>query len=112
MVKLPMKPLTDSTSAWVNSVAGVVDILGSGLALIVFSPIMMLVAILVKLDSPGAVFYAQERMGLDARPFMMLKFRSMRPDAEAQTGPVWATEDDPRRTRIGTFMRRFSIWEG
>jgi lipopolysaccharide/colanic/teichoic acid biosynthesis glycosyltransferase len=42
---------------------------------------------------------------------MMLKFRSMRPDAEAQTGPVWATEDDPRRTRIGTFMRRFSIDE-
>jgi lipopolysaccharide/colanic/teichoic acid biosynthesis glycosyltransferase len=50
-------------------------------------------------------------MGLDAKSFMMLKFRSMRPDAEAQTGPVWATEDDPRRTRIGTFMRRFSIDE-
>jgi lipopolysaccharide/colanic/teichoic acid biosynthesis glycosyltransferase len=50
-------------------------------------------------------------MGLDNRSFMMLKFRSMRFDAESETGPVWATEDDPRRTRIGTFIRRFSIDE-
>jgi exopolysaccharide biosynthesis polyprenyl glycosylphosphotransferase len=75
------------------------------------SPLMMLVAILVKFDSPGPVFYAQERMGLDTSPFMMLKFRSMRPDAESKTGPVWATEDDPRRTRIGAFIRRFSVDE-
>jgi lipopolysaccharide/colanic/teichoic acid biosynthesis glycosyltransferase len=50
-------------------------------------------------------------MGLDARPFTMLKFRSMRPDAESQTGPVWATEGDSRRTRFGAFIRRFSIDE-
>jgi len=50
-------------------------------------------------------------MGLDARPFWMMKFRSMRTDAEAETGPVWATEDDPRRTRLGGFIRRFSIDE-
>jgi exopolysaccharide biosynthesis polyprenyl glycosylphosphotransferase len=72
---------------------------------------MLLVAILIKLDSPGSVFYVQERMGLDARPFLMFKFRSMRPDAEANTGPVWATHSDPRRTRIGTIMRRFSVDE-
>jgi exopolysaccharide biosynthesis polyprenyl glycosylphosphotransferase len=72
---------------------------------------MALVAILIKLDSPGPVFYAQERMGLDANPFMMLKFRSMIPDAEAETGPVWATADDPRRTRLGALIRRFSIDE-
>jgi exopolysaccharide biosynthesis polyprenyl glycosylphosphotransferase len=72
---------------------------------------MMLVALLVKLDSPGPVFYTQERMGLDARPFWMFKFRSMWEDAEAKTGPVWATQDDPRRTKIGAFIRRFSIDE-
>jgi lipopolysaccharide/colanic/teichoic acid biosynthesis glycosyltransferase len=70
-----------------------------------------LTAILIKLDSPGPVFYVQERMGLDAKPFMILKFRSMRPDAEAETGPVWASAADPRRTRLGTFIRRFSIDE-
>jgi exopolysaccharide biosynthesis polyprenyl glycosylphosphotransferase len=109
---LPLLTVRDiALRGWRLALKRAVDILGSGIALIVFSPIMMLVAVLVKLDSPGGVFYAQERMGLDAKSFMMLKFRSMRPDAEAQTGPVWATEDDPRRTRIGTFMRRFSIDE-
>ena len=78
---------------------------------LILSPIMMLIGILIKLDSPGPVFYAQERMGLDAKSFMMLKFRSMRPDAESRTGPVWATENDPRRTRFGAFIRRFSIDE-
>jgi len=73
--------------------------------------LMTLTAILVKLDSPGPVFYVQERMGLDAKPFMILKFRSMRPDAEAETGPVWASAGDPRRTRLGAFIRRFSIDE-
>jgi exopolysaccharide biosynthesis polyprenyl glycosylphosphotransferase len=109
---LPLLTVRDiALRGWRLALKRAVDILGSGVALIVISPIMMLVAVLVKLDSPGAVFYAQERMGLDAKPFMMLKFRSMRPDAEAQTGPVWATEDDPRRTRIGSFIRRFSIDE-
>ncbi|GAB4543262.1 MAG: undecaprenyl-phosphate glucose phosphotransferase [Anaerolineae bacterium] len=109
---LPLLTVRDiALRGWRLALKRAVDIIGSALALVLFSPIMMLVAILVKLDSPGPVFYAQERMGLDARPFMMIKFRSMRYDAEAQTGPVWATEDDPRRTRIGAFIRRFSIDE-
>jgi exopolysaccharide biosynthesis polyprenyl glycosylphosphotransferase len=109
---LPLLTVSDiALHGWRLALKRVVDILGSAIALVVFSPVMMLVAVLVKLDSPGSVFYAQERMGLDAKSFMMLKFRSMRPDAEAQTGPVWASEDDPRRTRVGTFMRRFSIDE-
>jgi lipopolysaccharide/colanic/teichoic acid biosynthesis glycosyltransferase len=65
---------------------------------------------LIKLDSPGSVFYVQERMGLDARPFMMLKFRSMRDDAEAG-GPGWTRPDDPRRTRIGALLRRLNVDE-
>src|SRR6185503_11251833 len=74
------------------------------------SPFLLLVAIRIKLDSPGPVFYVQERMGLDARSFLMFKFRSMRLDAEAN-GPGWTVKDDPRRTRIGAILRRYSIDE-
>jgi exopolysaccharide biosynthesis polyprenyl glycosylphosphotransferase len=70
----------------------------------------LLTALLIKLESPGPVFYVQERMGLDARPFKIIKFRSMRRDAEAD-GPGWTVESDPRRTRLGTFLRRFNIDE-
>ena len=109
---LPLLTVRDiALRGWRLALKRAMDILGSGLSLLVFSPIMLLVAILIKLDSPGSVFYVQERMGLDARPFLMFKFRSMRPDAEANTGPVWATQSDPRRTRIGTMMRRFSVDE-
>jgi exopolysaccharide biosynthesis polyprenyl glycosylphosphotransferase len=73
--------------------------------------LLLFIALLVKLDSPGPVFYAQERMGLDAKPFQVLKFRSMRSDAEKETGPVWATQDDPRRTRFGAFIRKHSLDE-
>ena len=71
---------------------------------------MILMAVLIKLESPGPVFYVQERMGLDAKPFQMLKFRSMRADAERQ-GPGWTTADDPRRTRIGALLRKLSVDE-
>lgn len=109
---LPLLTVRDiALRGWRLALKRATDVLGSGLALLIFSPIMLLVAILVKLDSPGSVFYVQERMGMDARPFLMFKFRSMRPNAEAETGPVWATQSDPRRTRIGTIMRRFSVDE-
>lgn len=72
---------------------------------------MLLLAILIKLDSPGPVFFVQERVGHDGVPFNLLKFRSMPVDAEKETGPVWATPDDPRPTRIGRFMRRYSLDE-
>ncbi len=109
---LPLLTVRDiALRGWRLALKRAVDIVGSAIALLFISPVMMLIAILIKLDSPGPVFYAQERMGLDAKSFMMLKFRSMQPNAEAQTGPVWATRDDPRRTRIGAFIRRFSIDE-
>ncbi|MBZ0271972.1 undecaprenyl-phosphate glucose phosphotransferase [bacterium] len=87
------------------------DLVASALGLIVLSPLFALVAILVKLTSPGPIFYRQERMGLDGRVFDILKFRSMRQDAEAQTGAVWAKEGDPRRTRFGAFLRKTNIDE-
>jgi exopolysaccharide biosynthesis polyprenyl glycosylphosphotransferase len=87
------------------------DIAFSAAALIFLSPLMLLLALLIKLESPGPVFYAQERVGLDGVSFMALKFRSMRLDAEASSGPVWATRGDPRVTRIGRYMRRQSLDE-
>jgi exopolysaccharide biosynthesis polyprenyl glycosylphosphotransferase len=86
------------------------DIAGAACILILLSPLMMLVAILIKLDSRGPVFYAQERMGLDAQPFEMLKFRSMRQDAEV-AGPGWTVEGDPRVTRLGRIIRRINVDE-
>src|SRR5215471_14344235 len=80
-------------------------------ALLVLSPVMLVIAALVKLTSPGPVFYRQERCGLHGGTFQMLKFRSMRVDAEHQSGAVWAKKDDPRRTRLGTFLRRTSLDE-
>ena len=68
-------------------------------------------ALLVKLTSPGPVLYRQARLGRDNRSFDMLKFRTMRVDAEQESGPVWTVENDPRRTPIGTFLRRFSLDE-
>jgi exopolysaccharide biosynthesis polyprenyl glycosylphosphotransferase len=108
---LPLLTIRDvALQGWKLTLKRSVDILGSALALILFSPFMLLAAVLVKLDSPGPVFYTQERMGLDARPFKILKFRSMRVDAEEQ-GPGWTTPDDPRKTKLGALLRRFNIDE-
>jgi len=79
--------------------------------LVGLSPLLALLAAGVKLTSRGPVLYRQERMGLDGQRFGMLKFRTMRVDAEAETGPVWASTDDPRRVRFGAFLRRFSLDE-
>jgi Undecaprenyl-phosphate glucose phosphotransferase len=87
------------------------DIILSLLALVLLSPLMLLIAVLVKLTSKGPVLFRQERCGLNGEPFQMLKFRSMRVDAEAQTGAVWAKKDDPRRTPLGAFLRKTSLDE-
>ena len=74
-------------------------------------PVMLLVAIAVKLTSPGPVLYKQTRVGLNGKLFRVLKFRSMRTDAEAGTGAVWAAKDDPRVTPIGKYLRRLRLDE-
>ena len=86
------------------------DVLGAIVALILFSPLMIMTALAIKLESPGPVFFIQERMGLDGRPFYMIKFRSMRQDAEKQ-GPGWTVKDDPRRTKMGTLLRKLEADE-
>ena len=86
------------------------DVAGSAVGLVAFSPLMMLVAMAIKLESPGPVFFVQERMGLDGRPFKMIKFRSMRTDAE-RSGPGWTVDNDPRQTRLGKLLRRIDVDE-
>src|SRR5205823_1341966 len=80
----------------------------ASVALLVFSPVMLLVAIIIKLEDRGPVFYRQERMGLDGKPFEIFKFRSMHVGAENESGAKWAEKDDPRRTRAGRFIRKTS----
>ncbi len=87
------------------------DLVLGTLALLVAAPVMLTTALLLKLTSRGPVIYRQERMGVDGRRFPMLKFRTMRVDAERETGPVWARPDDSRRTGFGTFLRRWSLDE-
>ena len=86
------------------------DIIVSCIVLIVLSPLMLVVAILIKFDSKGSIIYKQERMGVDGETFILYKFRSMVQDAEKH-GPVWAKENDPRRTRIGAFIRSWNMDE-
>jgi Undecaprenyl-phosphate glucose phosphotransferase len=94
--------------AWIKRV---LDIVLSLLAMIVAAIPFVIIAAIVKWTSRGPVFYAQERMGLDGRPFTVYKFRSMQHDAEDASGPVWAREDDPRATPIGRWLRRFDLDE-
>jgi len=84
------------------------------LALVVIllvSPLLLLIALLIKVDSKGPLVFWQERVGLDGKGFRVLKFRSMYVDAEQSSGPVWAAKDDPRATRVGKILRRFSLDE-
>ncbi len=109
---LPLVNVRDvALRGWWLTVKRSMDVAISAVAMVLLSPFLLFVALLIKLDSPGKVFYTQARVGLDGKPFPMLKFRSMRVDAEAETGPVWASEDDPRRTRLGSTLRRFSLDE-
>jgi Undecaprenyl-phosphate glucose phosphotransferase len=87
------------------------DLVGGALALVLAAPVMLAIVVALKLTSPGPVLYRQERMGVDGRRFGMLKFRTMWVDAEAETGPVWTRQDDPRRTWMGAFLRRWSLDE-
>jgi sugar transferase (PEP-CTERM system associated) len=87
------------------------DIVLSLVMLILLSPLFLVVAILIKLDSKGPVFFAQDRVGLNKKEYMMHKFRSMVDDAEKLTGPVWARENDSRITRVGKVIRKCRIDE-
>jgi exopolysaccharide biosynthesis polyprenyl glycosylphosphotransferase len=110
---LPLMRVRDvALRGWMRFLKRALDVAVSWTLLVLLSPWLLLMSFVVKLTSPhGPVLHVQERVGLDSRPFYMLKFRSMRPDAEAESGPVWAVPNDPRRTRLGALIRRFSLDE-
>jgi len=87
------------------------DIIVSTVGLVVTAIPAAVTAVFVKLDSPGPILFKQERLGRESIPFTLFKFRTMRVDAESETGPVWATENDPRVTRIGKWLRKFRLDE-
>lgn len=87
------------------------DLVIASLGLLCLSPILLILSVLVKLTSRGPVFYSQERCGLNGKRFLMYKFRSMRIDAERETGPVWAVAKDARTTPIGSWMRKLNLDE-
>ncbi|MBR4768735.1 MAG: exopolysaccharide biosynthesis polyprenyl glycosylphosphotransferase [Lachnospiraceae bacterium] len=101
-------PLNDVTNAFIKRAE---DIVGSILAIILFSPVMLVTAILIKLTSKGPVIYKQERVGLHNRTFRMFKFRSMVVQDENEEKKAWTTKSDPRITGVGRFIRKTSIDE-
>jgi exopolysaccharide biosynthesis polyprenyl glycosylphosphotransferase len=109
---LPVVHLTEvPLSGWQSLVKRLIDVAIALTGLAVFLLALPVVALAIALEDRGPVFYSQERMGLDGRPFRIWKLRSMKVEAERETGPVWAEPDDPRRTRIGAFLRKWSLDE-
>lgn len=96
---------------WEKKAKRLLDIFASLVILIITSPIIILTSLAIKLDSKGPVFFKQERSGLNGKEFFVYKFRSMVSNAEAETGPVWSTKDDPRITRVGKLIRKVRIDE-
>ncbi|MGZ6142931.1 MAG: sugar transferase, partial [Myxococcales bacterium] len=94
-----------------SAVKRVFDIVMSALLLICASPVLLVLAVLIKLDSEGPVFYWQERVGRAGKPYRVHKLRTMRQDAESLSGPVWAQARDPRVTRLGAFLRKSRLDE-
>jgi Undecaprenyl-phosphate glucose phosphotransferase len=101
-------PLDDPFSGFVKRGF---DICAATVAILLTGPVMVCIAVGIKLTSPGPVFFRQERVGLNNRPFHMLKFRSMRVDNDTVAATTWTTSDDPRKTRFGSFLRKTSLDE-
>lgn len=101
-------PLDDAANRFIKRIF---DLVGAFLILLITLPFWVVLAILIKLEDGGPIFYAQERVGRDQKVFNLLKFRTMRVNAEKDTGPVWTTVDDKRRTKLGNFLRRWNIDE-
>jgi Undecaprenyl-phosphate glucose phosphotransferase len=109
---VPVVRINDSPLiGWYAAAKRVTDLLVAAVALLMLAPLLLAIGLLVKLTSRGPMLYAQERMGLDGRTFRMLKFRSMRVDAEEKTGAVWAKQGDDRTTLLGSILRKTSLDE-
>jgi exopolysaccharide biosynthesis polyprenyl glycosylphosphotransferase len=100
-----------SQGFWVRGIKRLADVVASLGILVAGAPLLALLAVAVKIDSPGPVLYRQRRVGRRGKCFELLKFRTMQTDAEASSGPRWAERDDPRATRLGRHLRRFRLDE-
>jgi len=98
-------------STWNSIIKRMFDLVFASSILFIASPLFLIIAILIKLDSRGPILYFQERIGMNGEVFRVIKFRSMRIDAEQATGPVWSKKHDSRATRIGKILRRLSLDE-
>ena len=107
LISLGRTPL----EGWNRLLKRALDITISSTSLVLLSPFFVILAILIKLASKGSVFYKQERLGRDGKRFIQYKFRSMIENAEDKTGPVFAGDDDPRKTKVGAFLRRNNLDE-
>jgi exopolysaccharide biosynthesis polyprenyl glycosylphosphotransferase len=96
---------------WEKKLKRLIDIFVSLLILIITSPVCLIFAIAIKLDSEGPILFKQERCGLNGKIFKILKFRSMKKDAEKSTGPIWSQKNDPRITRVGKIIRKIRVDE-
>lgn len=103
--------MPDPMPNWEKSVKRMMDIVLSSLILLVHLPVMALTALVIRLSSKGPAVFAQERVGLHGDPFVMYKFRSMYVDAEKKTGPTWASDNDPRITPVGIWLRKLRLDE-
>ncbi|MEK7275285.1 MAG: sugar transferase [Candidatus Desantisbacteria bacterium] len=114
-IRIETIPLIDVNiqpiSGWNRSLKRIIDISASLLTLFVLFPFLVIIAVLIKLDSPGPIIFSQERVGRDKHLFKIYKFRTMRADAEKNTGPVLALKDDERITKLGRFLRHTRIDE-
>ena len=109
---LPIISLQDTPLyGWNIVIKRTFDIIFFIIAIILTAPLFLLISLLIKITSIGPIFYKQERMGLDGKKFITYKFRTMMVNAEENTGPVWAKENDERKTTIGTFLRRTNLDE-
>jgi len=109
---LPVINLTDTPLAGINAVLKTIeDYVLASVLLVLLAPLMALIALAIRLDSRGPLIYRQQRLTWNGSTFTMLKFRTMPVDAERETGPVWATRDRPRATRVGRVLRRYSLDE-
>lgn len=96
---------------WERKLKRLLDIVVSVIILVISLPVTLITALAIKLDSEGPVFFTQERMGMNGKIFRMIKFRSMKKDAEKLTGPVWSQKNDPRVTGVGRIIRKLRIDE-
>ncbi len=108
IINIRYVPLDDAFNGFIKTLS---DIVISIIAIVITSPIMILTAIAIKLESPGPIIFKQERIGYNGKPFIMYKFRSMRVQDEDEEKSQWTTKDDPRKTKVGEFIRKHSIDE-